>query len=74
MKKAILITGGAGFLGSYLCERSLYSGLKVFFLDNLITGSKRNIENLAVLIKRLTYRLSPSSFILLRFLLLPAAL
>jgi len=46
MKKAILITGGAGFLGSYLCERSLYSGLKVFCLDNLITGSLKNIARL----------------------------
>src|SRR3990167_9332063 len=46
MKKIALITGGAGFLGSYLCRHLLYSGLKVFCLDNLITGSLKNIARL----------------------------
>lgn len=46
MKKTALITGGAGFLGSYLCERLINSGFKVFCLDNLITGSLKNIAQL----------------------------
>lgn len=46
MKKTALITGGAGFLGSYLCERLLEGGFKVICLDNLITGSQRNIAHL----------------------------
>ncbi|TAN60496.1 SDR family oxidoreductase [bacterium] len=46
MKKTALVTGGAGFLGSYLCERLLEGGLKVICLDNFITGSQRNIAQL----------------------------
>ncbi len=42
----ILITGGAGFLGSHLCERLLKDGNKVTCVDNLITGSKKNIIHL----------------------------
>lgn len=45
-KKTILITGGAGFLGSHLCDRFLKEGLKVIAMDNLITGDLRNIEHL----------------------------
>jgi dTDP-glucose 4,6-dehydratase len=41
-----LITGGAGFLGSHLCERLLEEGLHVVCMDNLITGSLANIEHL----------------------------
>ena len=41
----ILITGGAGFLGSHLCDRLLKDGHKVIALDNLITGSSENIEH-----------------------------
>ena len=41
----ILITGGAGFLGSHLCDRLLSEGHKVFALDNLITGQIENIEH-----------------------------
>jgi dTDP-glucose 4,6-dehydratase len=41
-----LITGGAGFLGSHLCERLLDEGLHVVCMDNLITGSLANIEHL----------------------------
>jgi dTDP-glucose 4,6-dehydratase len=41
-----LITGGAGFLGSHLCERFLAEGYEVIGMDNLITGDLRNIEHL----------------------------
>ncbi len=43
----ILITGGAGFLGSHLCDRFLEQGHQVIAMDNLITGSTANIEHLA---------------------------
>jgi len=46
MKKNILIAGGAGFLGSNLCDRVLKDGDNVFCLDNLSTGSKKNISHL----------------------------
>ncbi|MBU1999329.1 MAG: SDR family oxidoreductase [Candidatus Omnitrophica bacterium] len=42
----ILITGGAGFIGSHLCRRLLKGGNKVICLDNFITGSKENIKEL----------------------------
>jgi UDP-glucuronate decarboxylase len=42
----ILVTGGAGFLGSHLCDRLLKDGHKVVCLDNLFTGRKSNIEHL----------------------------
>lgn len=44
--KRILVTGGAGFLGSHLCERLLNEGNEVICLDNYFTGSKGNIEHL----------------------------
>jgi UDP-glucuronate decarboxylase len=44
--KKILITGGAGFLGSHLCERLLNEGNEVICLDNYFTGNKNNILNL----------------------------
>ena len=43
----VLITGGAGFLGSHLADRFLAEGHSVIAMDNLITGSTRNIEHLA---------------------------
>ncbi len=46
MKKRVLITGGAGFLGSHLCERVLTEGNEVICLDNFFTGNKQNIEHL----------------------------
>jgi nucleoside-diphosphate-sugar epimerase len=44
----VLITGGAGFIGSHLCDLLLGKGYKVICLDNLLTGSKKNIERLLV--------------------------
>ena len=44
--KRILITGGAGFIGSHLCERLLNEGNEVICLDNYFTGSKENIVHL----------------------------
>jgi len=44
--RCALVTGGAGFLGSHLCERLLDEGLHVVCMDNLITGSLANIEHL----------------------------
>ncbi len=44
--KRILITGGAGFLGSHLCDRFVKEGYHVIAMDNLITGDLRNIEHL----------------------------
>jgi len=46
MKKRILVTGGAGFIGSHLCERLLNDGNSVICLDNLFTGSKEKIFHL----------------------------
>lgn len=46
MGKRILVTGGAGFLGSHLCERLLNEGNEVICLDNYFTGRKRNIVHL----------------------------
>ena len=46
MKKKILITGVAGFLGSHLCDRFLDDGFHVIGMDNMITGDLKNIEHL----------------------------
>ncbi|MBI4893491.1 MAG: SDR family oxidoreductase [Acidobacteria bacterium] len=45
-RKRILVTGGAGFLGSHLCDRLLQSGADVICLDNFFTGSKSNVSHL----------------------------
>jgi dTDP-glucose 4,6-dehydratase len=42
-----VVTGGAGFLGSHLCDRCLAEGHEVIALDNLITGNVANFELLA---------------------------
>ena len=44
--KRILVTGGAGFLGSHLCDKLLEMGHHVICVDNYITGQKCNIEHL----------------------------
>lgn len=46
IKKRVLVTGGAGFLGSHLCERLLKDENEVLCLDNLFTGTKENITHL----------------------------
>lgn len=45
-RKSVLVTGGAGFLGSHLCQLLLDKGHEVICLDNFFTGDKRNIEHL----------------------------
>lgn len=45
-KKTLVITGGAGFIGSHLCDRLIEEGFKVICLDNLITGKLENIKHL----------------------------
>jgi len=45
-KKRVLITGGAGFLGSHLCDRFIKEGYHVIAMDNLITGNLENIKHL----------------------------
>nr|WP_197893917.1 UDP-glucuronic acid decarboxylase family protein [Variovorax sp. PBS-H4] len=45
-QRRILVTGGAGFLGSHLCEKLLAEGHEVLCVDNFFTGTKRNIEHL----------------------------
>jgi nucleoside-diphosphate-sugar epimerase len=44
--QSVLVTGGAGFIGSHLCDYLIEKGYKVICLDNLLTGSKKNIEHL----------------------------
>jgi dTDP-glucose 4,6-dehydratase len=46
MKKTVLITGGAGFIGSHLCDRLIGEGFRVVCMDNLITGTLQNIRHL----------------------------
>ena len=46
MSQRVLVTGGAGFLGSFLCEQLIQQGHDVLALDNLFTGNKRNIAHL----------------------------
>ena len=44
--KNIIVTGGAGFLGSHLCEYLIKKGEKVICIDNLFTGNLKNLENI----------------------------
>ncbi len=46
LRRRVLVTGGAGFLGSHLCERLLNEGCDVLCVDNFYTGTKRNIKHL----------------------------
>lgn len=46
MKKTAVVTGGAGFIGSWLCDRLIAEGMKVICIDNLITGNIKNIGHL----------------------------
>ncbi len=46
MRKRILVSGGAGFLGSHLCEKLLAAGHEVVCLDNFFTSARRNVEHL----------------------------
>lgn len=46
MMKKVIVTGGAGFIGSHLCERLIQDGYEVVCIDNLLTGSQENLSNL----------------------------
>jgi len=46
LRRRVLITGGAGFIGSFLCESLLARGLEILCVDNFFTGTRSNIENL----------------------------
>ncbi len=46
LAERVLVTGGAGFLGSHLCDRLLAAGAEVLCVDNFFTGTRRNIEHL----------------------------
>ncbi len=61
--KRVLITGGAGFLGSHLCDRFIKEGYHVIAMDNLITGDIRNIEHLFRLPNFEFYHCDVSKFI-----------
>lgn len=61
--KNILITGAAGFLGSHLCDRFVKEGYRVIGMDNLLTGSMKNIEHLFKLEQFEFYRHDVSKFV-----------
>ena len=63
VKKKVLITGAAGFLGSHLCDRFIKEGLHVLGMDNLITGSLKNIEHLFKLKEFEFYHHDVSNFV-----------
>jgi UDP-glucuronate decarboxylase len=46
LPRRVLVTGGAGFIGSHLCERLLQTGCEVLCVDNFFTGTRRNVEHL----------------------------
>lgn len=61
-KNRVLVTGGAGFLGSHLCDRLIKDGNDVVCVDNLFTGSKDNISAIRYTLQRSHFmvRLMPS--------------
>lgn len=61
--KKVLITGGAGFLGSHLCDRFIKEGFYVIAMDNLITGDLKNIEHLFPLKRFEFYHHDVSKFV-----------
>jgi dTDP-glucose 4,6-dehydratase len=63
IKKRVLITGAAGFLGSHLCDRFINEGFHVIGMDNLITGDLKNIEHLFPLEQFEFYHNDVSKFI-----------
>jgi dTDP-glucose 4,6-dehydratase len=63
MRKRILITGAAGFLGSHLCDRFIAEGFQVVGMDNLITGDLKNIEHLFPLKNFEFYNYDVSNFV-----------
>ncbi|GIR25506.1 MAG: hypothetical protein CM15mP40_01140 [Alphaproteobacteria bacterium] len=54
MKKRVLVTGGAGFIGSFLCESLIKKGHYVICCDNFYTGNKENLK-IFTIIKILSY-------------------
>jgi dTDP-glucose 4,6-dehydratase len=62
-RKIVLITGGAGFLGSHLCDRFIKEGYHVIAMDNLITGNIKNIEHLMRLENFEFYNCDVSKFV-----------
>ncbi|HSA16406.1 MAG TPA: GDP-mannose 4,6-dehydratase, partial [Spirochaetota bacterium] len=46
MQKQVMVTGGAGFLGSHLCDKLLDEGCEILCVDNFFTGSRKNIYHL----------------------------
>lgn len=63
MKKRVLITGAAGFLGSHLCDKFIEEGYEVIAMDNLITGDLRNIRHLTDLPEFKFYNYDITNFI-----------
>lgn len=63
MKKRVLITGAAGFIGSHLCDRFISEGYEVIAMDNLLTGSLSNIEHLFHLKEFTFYHHDVSKFV-----------
>ncbi len=61
--KKVLITGAAGFLGSHLCDRFVKEGFMVVGMDNLITGSMKNIEHLMSIREFQFYHCDVSKFV-----------
>lgn len=63
MKKRVLITGAAGFLGSHLCDRFIKEDFEVIGMDNLITGNMDNLEHLLALEQFTFYHQDVSNYV-----------